>query len=105
MHWFLFYFIHIASGTDATHAEHIEKVKQRQYAGLENNHFLPGKIGLGLVEGYDTMGFEMSKPNLRAQLEADLKGWVIFLFDQFCLYHFGRWQPRQHATHESFIQL
>lgn len=60
-------------GTDATHAEHIEKVKQRHYAGLENNRFLPGKIGLGLVEGYDTMGFQMSKPNLRAQLEADLK--------------------------------
>ena len=60
-------------GTDATHAEHIEKIKQRNYAGLENNHFLPGKIGLGLVEGYDDMGFQMSKPNLRAQLESDLK--------------------------------
>ena len=60
-------------GTDATHAEHIEKIKQRNYAGLENNHFLPGKIGLGLVEGYDDMGFQMSKPNLRAQLELDLK--------------------------------
>ncbi|XP_063877725.1 DNA topoisomerase 3-alpha-like isoform X1 [Scylla paramamosain] len=60
-------------GTDATHAEHIEKIKQRNYAGLENNHFLPGKIGLGLVEGYDDMGFQMSKPNLRAELESDLK--------------------------------
>lgn len=28
---------------------------------------------MGLVEGYDSMGFEMSKPDLRAELEADLK--------------------------------
>ena len=28
---------------------------------------------MGLVEGYDAMGFAMSKPHLRAGLEADLK--------------------------------
>jgi DNA topoisomerase-3 len=28
---------------------------------------------MGLIEGYDNMGFSMSKPNLRAELEADLK--------------------------------
>lgn len=27
---------------------------------------------MGLVEGYDNMGFEMSKPHLRASLERDL---------------------------------
>lgn len=27
---------------------------------------------MGLVEGYDSMGFEMSKPHLRAALENDL---------------------------------
>ena len=26
-----------------------------------------------VVAGYDAMGFEMSKPHLRAELEADLK--------------------------------
>lgn len=42
--------------------------------GLENNkYFVPGELGIGLVEGYDNMGFEMSKPHLRAELEADLK--------------------------------
>ncbi|KAF6209731.1 hypothetical protein GE061_015480 [Apolygus lucorum] len=61
-------------GTDATHAEHIETIKSRFYVGLENNvHFVPSAIGMGLVEGYDTMGFAMSKPDLRAELEADLK--------------------------------
>ena len=28
---------------------------------------------MGLVEGYDNMGCPMSKPHLRAELEADLK--------------------------------
>lgn len=64
----------IAIGTDATHAEHIETIKSRLYVGLENNkYFVPGELGIGLVEGYDNMGFEMSKPHLRAELEADLK--------------------------------
>ena len=61
-------------GTDATHAEHIETIKTRQYVGLkEDNRFLPGYLGLGLVEGYDDMGYYLAKPDLRAQLEADLK--------------------------------
>ncbi|XP_054721108.1 DNA topoisomerase 3-alpha-like [Uloborus diversus] len=61
-------------GTDATHAEHIETIKSRLYVGLnESNRFIPGELGMGLVEGYDLMGFHMSKPHLRAELEADLK--------------------------------
>ncbi|XP_069123502.1 DNA topoisomerase 3-alpha-like [Argopecten irradians] len=60
-------------GTDATHAEHIETIKSRMYVGLQgDNKFIPGHLGMGLVEGYDAMGYEMSKPNLRAELEADL---------------------------------
>lgn len=62
------------SGTDATHAEHIETIKARTYVGLTpDKRFLPGHLGMGLVEGYDSMGYEMSKPDLRAELEADLK--------------------------------
>ncbi|KAF8565934.1 hypothetical protein P879_07937, partial [Paragonimus westermani] len=61
-------------GTDATHADHIETIKQRLYVGLEQAKFLvPGQLGMGLVEGYDAMGFDMSKPYLRAELEADLR--------------------------------
>ncbi|XP_068002650.1 DNA topoisomerase 3-alpha isoform X2 [Melanerpes formicivorus] len=61
-------------GTDATHAEHIETIKTRMYVGLTaDQRFLPGHLGMGLVEGYDSMGYEMSKPDLRAELEADLK--------------------------------
>ncbi|XP_059470353.1 DNA topoisomerase 3-alpha [Neocloeon triangulifer] len=61
-------------GTDATHAEHIETIKKRNYAALTNNNFfIPQQLGMALVEGYDSMGFHMSKPYLRAELEADLK--------------------------------
>ncbi|XP_056143925.1 DNA topoisomerase 3-alpha [Lampris incognitus] len=61
-------------GTDATHAEHIETIKSRNYVGLTaDQRFLPGELGMGLVEGYNSMGYEMSKPNLRSELEADLK--------------------------------
>ncbi|CAI9740965.1 DNA topoisomerase 3-alpha-like isoform X1 [Octopus vulgaris] len=61
-------------GTDATHAEHIETIKSRNYVGVrDDGRFVPGHLGMGLVEGYDAMGFAMSKPNLRAELEADLK--------------------------------
>lgn len=60
-------------GTDATHADHIETIKQRMYVGVQDGKFVPGQLGMGLVEGYDAMGFEMSKPHLRAELEADLK--------------------------------
>ncbi|KAL6262200.1 hypothetical protein P5V15_007297 [Pogonomyrmex californicus] len=61
-------------GTDATHAEHIDTIKSRQYVGLtDSQHFMPGKLGIGLVMGYDNMGFQMSKPHLRADLEKDLQ--------------------------------
>ncbi|GFT86693.1 DNA topoisomerase 3-alpha [Trichonephila clavipes] len=65
-------------GTDATHAEHIETIKSRLYVGLnEGGRFIPGELGMGLVEGYDLMGLHLSKPNLRAELEADLKRYHV----------------------------
>ena len=64
--------------TDATHADHIETVKQRDYIGVQGNgKLVPGLLGMALCEGYDsidTMGCSFSKPNLRAELESDLKG-------------------------------
>ena len=78
-------------GTDATHADHIEKVKERQYIGVQGNgKLVPGTLGIALCDGYDSikeisdMGCAMSKPNLRAELEADLKGICegnFFFFD------------------------
>jgi len=60
-------------GTDATHAEHIETIKSRLYVGLTpDQRFTPGELGMGLVEAYNLIGYDMSQPYLRAELEADL---------------------------------
>ncbi|KAF7267076.1 hypothetical protein GWI33_019678 [Rhynchophorus ferrugineus] len=62
-------------GTDATHAEHIDTIKSREYVGLHDIYFVPGTLGMGLVEGYNNIGLEVSlaKPILRKAFEDDLK--------------------------------
>ncbi|KAL5961638.1 DNA topoisomerase 3-alpha [Taenia solium] len=61
-------------GTDATHADHIETIKKRAYVGVQDARFLvPSQLGMGLVEGYDSMNLAVAKPCLRADLEVDLK--------------------------------
>ncbi|XP_050100491.1 DNA topoisomerase 3-alpha [Anopheles aquasalis] len=61
-------------GTDATHAEHINTIKERGYIGERDRGFLvPGTLGMGLVEGYEMMELRLAHPELRAGLEADLK--------------------------------
>ena len=48
----LIVFVLPLTGTDATHAEHIETIKQRQYVGVQSDgSFVPGELGMGLVEG------------------------------------------------------
>ena len=61
------------TGTDATHADHIETIKKRNYVTYLNGRFEPTNLGLGLVEGYDSIGHAMFKPYLRASLEKDLR--------------------------------
>jgi DNA topoisomerase III len=61
-------------GTDATHAEHINTIKERVYIGeADGGKLVPGKLGIGLVEGYEAMTLTLAEPKLRAGLEADLK--------------------------------
>lgn len=61
-------------GTDATHADHIETIKTRQYVELTTGRrFVPTALGYGLVDGYDEIKQEMTKPDLRAGLERDLQ--------------------------------
>jgi DNA topoisomerase-3 len=59
-------------GTDATIATHISTIQQREYAVRNaQNLFEPTKLGLALVEGYNSMGYQLNKPQLRALIEAD----------------------------------
>eukprot|EP00158_Paraphelidium_tribonemae_P008484 Partr_v1_DN28587_c0_g1_i5_m73504 putative DNA Topoisomerase len=62
-------------GTDATIAEHIKKITERNYAYKEGDFFYPTTLGLALVDGYDKIGFEesLAKPNLRKETETNLK--------------------------------
>lgn len=61
-------------GTDATHAEHIDKIQARNYVKkLRDGRFCPTKLGLALFDGYRAMQFShLIKPRLRSRLEADL---------------------------------
>lgn len=61
-------------GTDATIAEHIAKIIDREYViakkeGKENL-LVPSTLGVGLVEGYNAIGFDrsLSKPHLRREV-------------------------------------
>ncbi|EEB09598.1 DNA topoisomerase III [Schizosaccharomyces japonicus yFS275] len=72
-------------GTDATMAEHIEKVQEREYvlkrkrkgkgSGAGVSEFVPTSLGVALVKGYDEIGLEWSltKPFLRREMEVQLK--------------------------------
>lgn len=81
-------------GTDATHAEHINTIKDRGekelifqilstitqminisgYIGqIDGGYLVPGTLGMGLVEGYDSVNLPLAYPELRAELERDLK--------------------------------
>lgn len=58
-------------GTDATMADHIQTIIDRNYVNKINppgesgvSRLIPSALGYGLVEGYDKIGFEksLSKP-------------------------------------------
>ena len=71
-------------GTDATMAEHISKIKERDYVATQPRggggrnavqEFIPTTLGVALVEGYDNIGLEVSvsKPFLRKEMELKMK--------------------------------
>jgi DNA topoisomerase-3 len=59
-------------GTDATIAQHIKTIQERQYARKKGIYFEPTDLGLALVEAYEIMSYELSRPNLRAKMEAEM---------------------------------
>ncbi|KAG5297252.1 DNA topoisomerase III [Histoplasma ohiense] len=76
-------------GTDATMADHIAKIKEREYVatrprggGRGNNavqEFIPTQLGVALVEGYDNVvnglpdSPSLSKPFLRKEMELRMR--------------------------------
>lgn len=67
-------------GTDATIAEHIDKIVKRGYVvkvkKLGTEYIIPSELGMGLIKGFSTIEFDgisLSKPFLRRQLENSLQ--------------------------------
>ncbi|PGH15095.1 hypothetical protein AJ79_02621 [Helicocarpus griseus UAMH5409] len=75
-------------GTDATMAEHIAKIKEREYVATRPRggggrnavqEFIPTQLGVALVEGYDNVvsglpdSSSLSKPFLRKEMEARMR--------------------------------
>ncbi|KAF9050298.1 DNA topoisomerase [Panaeolus papilionaceus] len=62
-------------GTDATIAQHIATIVERQYVveRMEgsNKYLIPSTLGIGLIEGYNRIGLvkNVSKPQLRRETE------------------------------------
>ena len=60
-------------GTDATISTHIGTIQAREYVTKDaSGHFFPTKLGKGLVEGYNNMGYQLTKPYIRASMERDM---------------------------------
>ncbi|THG98415.1 hypothetical protein EW026_g3758, partial [Hermanssonia centrifuga] len=65
-------------GTDATIAQHIQTIIDRKYV-IERmqgatKYLVPSTLGIGLVEGYNEIGFDrsLSKPELRRETERQM---------------------------------
>ncbi|KAG7360153.1 DNA topoisomerase [Nitzschia inconspicua] len=57
-------------GTDATIAQHISTIQERDYATKDHSQrFLPTPLGIALIEGYNSMGYQLNKPDLRRETE------------------------------------
>ncbi|KAG8849797.1 DNA topoisomerase [Tulasnella sp. 330] len=62
-------------GTDATIAQHIQTITDREYVIPRKEgavtYLVPSTLGVGLVEGYNRIGFDrsLSKPQLRRETE------------------------------------
>ena len=70
----------VIQGTDATIAQHIQTIIDREYV-LERmegsvKYLVPSTLGIGLIEGYNAIGFEksLSKPQLRRDVRLNFIG-------------------------------
>lgn len=54
-------------GTDATMAEHIRKIQDREYVIKQNNCFYPMALGLALVEAFEACEVFLARPTCRSE--------------------------------------
>ena len=81
----------IVLGTDATIAQHIQTIVDRGYViermQGKTKYLIPSTLGIGLVEGYDAIGFEqsLSKPELRREVRSFLPTFALILIVFFAI--------------------
>jgi DNA topoisomerase-3 len=57
-------------GTDATIAQHIKNIVEKEYVSVENGVFTPTALGIALLSAYEAVGLgAVFRPELRAQME------------------------------------
>jgi hypothetical protein len=59
-------------GTDSTIHEHIKTIQDRKYAFKQGMLFKPTNLGVSLIEAYNSIGIDLGKPVLRAEMEKDM---------------------------------
>jgi DNA topoisomerase-3 len=60
-------------GTDSTIHEHIKTIQDRKYVFKQGMLFKPTNLGVSLIEAYNSIGIDLGKPVLRAEMEKDMK--------------------------------
>ncbi|KAH9386353.1 DNA topoisomerase III [Nematocida major] len=61
-------------GTDATIHDHIQRIKERAYVEVVGKNALKSTwLGRSLINGYKSIGLQVSKPHLRKEFESNLK--------------------------------
>lgn len=61
-------------GTDATIAQHVEKILNRGYVCRQGDaRFKPNPLGMALVESLERSGVQLARPGMRKAQEADFK--------------------------------
>lgn len=61
-------------GTDATIAQHVEKILNRGYVNRQGDgRFKPNPLGMALVESLERSGVQLARPGMRKAQEAEFK--------------------------------
>ena len=88
-------------GTDATIAQHIDTIINREYVipRMDGSvkYLVPSTLGIGLVKGYNDIGFDrsLSKPQLRREVRR-VASWNVRALSSFV---------RRNATWSRFVRV
>ena len=90
-------------GTDATIAQHIATIQQREYARKDaQQRFAPTPLGHALVTAYEAIGIELARPHFRAKMEQDMT--AIAAGGRSCAEVVGSWMRVMRPIFEDCVR-